>query len=287
MKIGKEKYQNINALLNKKLEEKKLLIASHRGCIAGNIIGNTIPAFKSAFQMGADICEMDVIKSTDGIFYAFHDGGEPLSFHRDECIKTMSSAMIDSLDYYNSIGGVSNYHTNRVEEILRFFCHGELFNIDRAWDIFPELDQFLKGFPDVIRQVLLKAPITQETLEFLEHCEQKYMFMPIAYSVQDVKDVLRYQNINLVGIEMIAESQKDELFRQEVIDMILEQGLFTWVNAITLNGDINLYGNLDDDISIREAPEYGWGRLFEKKIQILQTDWPSIMDQYRKLYFHL
>jgi len=287
MKVGKEEYWDINELLNQKLEEKKVLIVAHRGCPAGNIIGNTIPAYKSAFQMGADICEMDVVRSTDGVFYAFHDGTESFNFHKNECVKTMSSTVIDSLDCYNSLGAISRYRTEHVEDVLRFFSNGELFNIDRAWDIFPELDQFLKTFPYAIQQVLLKAPVNKETLEFFEHCERKYMFMPIAYSIQDVETVLRYKHINLVGIEMTAKSQEDEMFQQRAIEMIAEHRLFTWVNAITLDGSTTLYGHLDDDISIREAPEHGWGRLFEKKIQVLQTDWPGLLNQYRETYFNL
>ena len=36
--VGKEKFKEINRLLNQKLEEKKVLIAVHRGCGCGNII---------------------------------------------------------------------------------------------------------------------------------------------------------------------------------------------------------------------------------------------------------
>ena len=39
--VGKEKFKEINRLLNQKLEEKKVLIAVHRGCGCGNIIENT------------------------------------------------------------------------------------------------------------------------------------------------------------------------------------------------------------------------------------------------------
>ena len=53
--VGKEKFKEINRLLNQKLEEKKVLIAVHRGCGCGNIIENTIPAYRAALQMHADV----------------------------------------------------------------------------------------------------------------------------------------------------------------------------------------------------------------------------------------
>ena len=68
--------------MNKKLfdaiEEKKVLIAAHRGALCGNIIDNTFLSAKAALAMGADIIEMDAIISTDGILYAFHDGEEKI-----------------------------------------------------------------------------------------------------------------------------------------------------------------------------------------------------------------
>lgn len=43
-----------------------------------------------------------------------------------------------------------------------------------------------------------------------------------------------------------------------------------------------LYAKLDDDVSILQDPALGWGKLFEKKIDIIQTDWPAILYQYRQ-----
>ena len=42
-----------------------------------------------------------------------------------------------------------------------------------------------------------------------------------------------------------------------------------------------LYGELDDDVSILRDPALGWGALFDKKIDIIQTDWPALLWQYR------
>ena len=43
----------------------------------------------------------------------------------------------------------------------------------------------------------------------------------------------------------------------------------------------SLYGDLDDDISILEGPDRGWGRLFDKQIDVIQTDWPALVKNYR------
>lgn len=91
--------------MNKKLfdaiEEKKVLIAAHRGALGGNIIDNTFLSAKTALAMGADIIEMDAIISTDGILYAFHDGEEKKRFDIEQNIKTLSSKEIDELEFLN------------------------------------------------------------------------------------------------------------------------------------------------------------------------------------------
>ncbi|MBC5629224.1 glycerophosphodiester phosphodiesterase family protein [Clostridium sp. NSJ-6] len=284
--VGKEKYRDINSLLNKKINEKKVLIAVHRGSPGGNIIENTIPAYHNSLRLGGDMFEMDVIKSTDGILYTFHDGTERRNLKEEDNIKTMSSEKIDSLFYYNSIGAPSEFKVERFEDVVKEFNKGELYNIDRAWDIFPEVFEALNKYDYAIGQALFKSPVKKEILEFLEKNEKKYMYMPIVYSLEEIEEVLSYENINLVGLEIIAKDTECDLFNDDVLDRLKSKGLFLWVNAITLDKEIVLYGKLDDNISVIEGPENGWGKLFEKKIDIIQTDWPSLLKEYRDKYFN-
>ena len=281
--VGQERFKEINSLLNKRLEEKKVLIAVHRGCGCGNIIENTIPAYIAALQMNADMFECDLIASTDGIVYAFHDGYEMRLLRKRRNIKTYSSKEIDSFEYRNIIEEPANYHVEKFEAVLQHFNNGELFNIDRAWDILPLVVKLLEKYPHAVKQAIVKTPIKKEYLEFLENCPTKVMYMPIANNMEDIKKVLSYKNINTVGIEMIAKKAEDELFQDENIQWVKEQGLYCWVNAITLGGtkEYDLFGGLDDDAAIKADPEKSWGNLIDKGIDVMQTDWPSIMSAFR------
>ena len=110
------------------------------------------------------------------------------------------------------------------------------------------------------------------------------MFMPICYSFEDVEAALSYPDLNVVGCEIIAFDAQTDLFSDACIQKIHDKNLYAWVNAITL-GDVRtkpLYAKLDDDVSILQDPALGWGKLFEKKIDIIQTDWPAILYQYRQ-----
>lgn len=281
--IGQEKFSVINRILNQRLEEKKVLIAVHRGAWGGNIIENTNPSFELALQMGADMFECDLAKSTDGVIYAFHDGYEKRLLAQQDNIRTMSSEQIDSLEFLNSIGDASGCHVQRFEEVLQYFTHGELFNIDRAWPILPQMHEVLCKYPHALQQAVIKTPVKEEYLEFFQNCPVKYMYMPIAYSMDEVRKVLSYDNINVVGVEAIASSEDSEMFAEENIRWMRQQGLYVWVNTIRLSAWKRhiLSAGYDDDKALLGDPDGSWGVLMRRGYNVLQTDWPYQLSRYR------
>ena len=279
------RYAQINTPLSQKLTQKKCLIAAHRGSWGGNITQNTVGAYKAALQMGADIVETDVTATTDGVLYSFHDGNEQRVFGVEKSIRQMDSKEVESYHPINTCNELTAARINRLTEVLDFLSHGELLNIDRAWNIIPQLLEVLDRYPNAKYQVVIKAPLkSKAAYEYLNAHPVKYMFMPICYSFEDVEAALSYPDLNVVGCEIIAFDEQMELFSDESIQRIHDRNLFVWVNAVTL-GDVGvrpLYAKLDDDVSVLEDPSLGWGKLFEKKIDVMQTDWPALLYQYRR-----
>ena len=285
MALGQMRYAQINTPLSQKLAQKKCLIAAHRGSWGGNIAQNTVGAYKAALQMGADIVETDVNATTDGVLYSFHDGNEQRVFGVEKSIRQMDSKEVESYHPINTCNELTAARINRLTEVLDFLSHGELLNIDRAWNIIPQLLEVLDRYPNAKYQVVIKAPLkAKAAYEYLNAHPVKYMFMPICYSFEDVEAALSYPDLNVVGCEIIAFDEQMELFSDESIQRIHDRNLFVWVNAVTL-GDVGvrpLYAKLDDDVSVLEDPSQGWGKLFEKKIDVMQTDWPALLYQYRR-----
>ncbi len=282
--LGQTRFANYNAPLSNKLAEKGCLIAAHRGSWGGNIIQNTNDAYDTALKMGADMVEADVVSTLDGVLYSFHDENEERLLGVDRSIRQMTSREVDSCHPVNAINGLCSRRINRLTEILEHLNHGELLNIDRAWDIFPRLFAVLDQYEDARCQVIIKAPMREkQALEALSRHPVKYMFMPISYSLDDVREILVWTNINTVGIELISFTQQDELFSNESIRYVHDKNLLTWANAINL-GDYNskaLFGGLDDDVSLLKSPDLGWGKLLQKNIDVIQTDWPALLYAYR------
>ena len=285
MRFGKECYAEINQKLNDKFEQQQVLIAAHRGSWAGNIIQNSVGAYKAALAMGADMVETDMSMTTDGVIYSFHDRSEPRVFGVAQNIKTMTSTQVESYLTKNSLAEPCSRRVNRLTEVLDALNHGELINIDRSWFWFEPVLRILDQYPNVVSQAIIKAPLSaRHVLETLNAHSIKYMFMPICYSLKDIEDALSYPELNVVGAELIAFTPQDELFGEEAVRFCHERSLYTWVNAITL-GDVTtkaLYGCVDDDISILQDPALGWGKLIDMGFDVLQTDWPAILRDYRR-----
>lgn len=286
MSFGQSKYEAINQLLNEKFHQKQVLICAHRGSWHGNVIQNTTMAYQAALMQGADIVETDTTASIDGEVFSIHDGVEPRLFGWKRNSSHLTAEQISAFQPFNSLGEPSSHHVQTLEEVLRFLKNGTLINIDRTWRAAGKVPALLDRFPYMLQQAILKAPLAhREVIDQLENHPNKYMFMPICYSLADVDAVLAYKNLNIVGVELIAFTPQDELYSDEAIQYIHSKNLFTWVNALTLT-DVSpyqpLYGDLDDDISILEGPERGWGRLFDKHIDVIQTDWPAIVRNYRQ-----
>jgi len=268
-----KKLDQINAKLKAKLESKKPLLAVHRGSPGGNLIENTIPAYVAAIRQGGDIIEADVILSTDGVLYTFHDGNELRLCNESTNIKKLSSASIDKLKYFDT-----DYKVERFESVLQYFKGDTLFNVDRAWDYWPEVLNLVDRY-DMADQIILKSHVREELLSYLEAHSTKYMYMPIVKTEEELEIVKQYR-INLVGAEFLASS-KESLFAQEsYIRSIQQQGLFYWVNAINFDDHTVLYAGYDDRISIMDNPDKGWGVMIDQGVDIVQTDWPQLMSNY-------
>ena len=278
--FGKKEYSKINSLLNKKFSERSTLIAVHRGTASGTIVENTILSQVASLQSGGDMIEVDVVRSTDGKYYAFHDGNEYRLLKKRKNIREMSSKEIESLIYYCPIGEAIEYKVEKLETILEYFKGKDvLINIDRAWDYFEDLLKFFDSY-NMEKQLVFKSVPKKEFLDIFTDHSVKYMYMPIVSKKEEVDAAVSQKNLNLVGFEVLAESEKDIFLDKKYLSGLKKKGYFCWINAIRLNDVRKLYAGYDDNVSIIEGGDKGWGVLIERGADIIQTDWPFLLEKY-------
>lgn len=273
MKIVQE-----NQWILKQRKERGVLIAAHRGTCGGNVIQNTCMAFENALLHGADIIEVDVIRSTDGDFFAFHNGQEPRVIQTDRDIRKMTTKEIESFVCINQLGEPVNQRLERLDLILEQFKGRCLINIDRAWFFWKEIIDFLDG-KGMQKQIMLKSPVQKELLDILEASGSSLMYMPIVKTREDW-DLVQSYDVNLMAAELIFEDLSNPLIQPEFMKALHDRGILTWVNAITLNDEIVLSAHLDDDRAIKDGYDSTWGKLAKLGFDMIQTDWPALLSYY-------
>ncbi len=305
-----------NETREKILEEKnknKVLVASHRGTNGGSIVQNTILAYKNALMHGADIIEMDVIRSTDGVFYALHDGVEKQVFQFDKDIRTMSSSEIESYPIFNSLGIPMDSPLCRMDDVLETFKGKCLINVDRSWFYWEDVIRQLNRH-NMFDQIILKSHVDDKLLETLQELGGKLMYMPILKNEDDfnaeMDQVMNYK-LNVIAAEVLVMSDKAAMTSQSLIERLHKQDILAWVNSLTLceklpikildsmpnevksnsevkamlsmfeNGKrISFCNGYDDNTAIAEDPKLAWGKLIDMGFDVIQTDWPALVKKF-------
>lgn len=255
-----------------------VLIAAHRGTSGGNIVQNTIQAYENALFHGADMVEIDVSMSTDGVLYCFHDGQEPLVLGADHNIRTMSSDEVDSYQLLNSLNHPIHQRVNRLDDVLEALKGRCLINIDRSWFAWEQTIRCLVRH-NMADQLILKSHVEAPVLQALADSGSGLMYMPIIYKPEQLKQIRAY-DLNTAAMELIFLTDDSPLASPEMIDTLHGEGLLLWANAITLDDRVKLVGDHDDDHSVLHGPDDGWGWLMRRGFDILQTDWPAPLKAY-------
>jgi len=277
---GQPQFAETNELLNRMLAQARPLIAAHRGTSGGSVVENTSLAVSAALREGAEMVEIDVVSSTDGEFFLFHDGLEPQHLGTKSNMRTMSSAEIRSLEYRVYSSSARAVRVEELGTVLRRFAGDTLFNVDRSWWYWPALLDFLDQF-EMAGQIVLKSPVDEVALKALREHPVKYPFAPMVKSASEIDSVYGDTEINLVGLELLAPDDGHEFVRKEFIDSLHESGLFCLVNAINLPDRVPLFASYDDEVSMFGDVNQGWGRLFDLGLDIIQTDWPAMLAKFR------
>ena len=279
-RLGSERYVRVNRRLQELAARHRPLIVVHRGSGTGSIAENTALAFTAALRQGADIIETDVIASTDGEFFLFHNGYERLHFGMDEDIRNLSAVDLRAQQYeWCRRSGTEPYGLEPLETILTGFS-GTIFNVDRSWGYWPELLDHMKQY-DVTDRMLLKSPVQDDALERLARCSEPFPFMPIVKTTAELENVLRHADINTVVVELIARDADSELADPAVITEMHDRGILVMLNAINLSDRRPLFAGWDEEVSLTDGPEHGWGRLISHGADLVQTDWPAPLRDFR------
>ena len=182
------------------------LVIAHRGTTLGSVPDNTVRAAIAALRSGADVVEVDVIRSIDGEFYLFHNGYEGKHFAGAEDLRTLTAAEIDALSYCWQ-GERGTVRPTRLLDLLHALPDAWL-NIDRSWSYWPELLDLLTA-AGAARRVLLKSPPEPGALAALAAHPTPFLYYPIVRTPEQFAEVRSVPGLHLVGAEVLAAAPED------------------------------------------------------------------------------
>lgn len=258
---------------------KKTLIAAHRGVAGGNITCNTIEAYEVALQQKADIVELDVIKSTDDVLFAFHSGKEKAFLNVTDDIQTYTSSQIKNVKCVNQDLVESEYCVPMLDDVLETLKGRCFINLDRSWNIFKEVVECVRRH-DMSDQIILKSAPEMKYFNVIEEVAPDIVYMPIAKKVTDELLALEKMNINYAGAEVLFFNDDDYFASEKYISEMHAKNKLVWVNSIVYNCKSQIAAGHNDDISVTGNPNKGWGWLVDRKFDIIQTDWPLMLSLY-------
>lgn len=264
-----------------RVKERKVILASHGGYAHANIPFNSIEGYLIADNYDADIVEMDVNATADGKLFMLHPHMELWHLGWNANIQRFNSDELPNVKLANQVVAQTQYSLATFEETLNALKPRKcLLNIDKFW-LNPDkiADAVRKaGMED---RVLLKSDPTQEVLDIVEKYCPEMQFMAIIRTPEEFEEAKK-RKLNLVGVEILFDSDNQEICSKKFIDKLHNDGYITWANAIVYNYKTVIAADHTDDNSLLYGGDKGWGWLAERGFDIIQTDWLSECNAYLK-----
>ena len=267
------------SIFENRMENKAPFLVAHRGVNGANVPCNTLLSYQIAVMQGADVIELDVSKSKDGEFFAFHPGIEPVLLKCGKYISEMTAKEVRELTILNCDDTPTGYHIPTLQEAFALLKDKVYINVDKFWTDIPGITQEIRR-AGVEKQVIVKAWADENCIAQVEKYVPDFMFMAIVGRQDKSTELLLKSNINYIGNEILFETEQDEVIQDDYIAALHEKGLLVWVNPIVYDEKAVLTAGHTDDSSLAHGFDQGWGWLIDKKADFLQTDWLLMLKQY-------
>ena len=256
---------------------KKVLVASHRGDWR-NYPENSLPAIRSAIEMGVDIVEIDLALTSDSVLVVCHDR----TLNRTTTGKGLIAEIpYDSIQrcFLKSGHGVATSHRMpTLREALELCKDRIVVNIDKGYQYY-DLVQRLSEELGVTGQLLIKgkSPVADVAAKFSRY-EHNMMYMPIIDILKPKGQALFAEYLGTDTVPLAYEVCWSEYTPavEACMKKVVAGGSKLWVNSLWPS----LCGGLCDDAAFEGDPAAVYGKLVDMGATMIQTDRPELLISY-------
>lgn len=265
------------------MENHHVKIASHRGVFSSSVIENTSLAFLLAVEQGADMVEMDLEITCDGILVGHHDNTMERLFHKPGRISDYTWEELSQMPIYNYVGEICVERLETFEEILKNLKGKTILVLDKCWHMWDQVYEMIKK-ADMIDQVILKFYVEDDLSWSWISKHSDCMVIPMLGDISYLPKVADLKSkIKIPALEILPEKETDEVFKTETFQWLESNDIKVWCNSLSLAKNITYGAGFDDLKSLRQGGDFGWGELIRRGVTIIQTDWVHELKQYINL----
>ncbi|WCT13397.1 glycerophosphodiester phosphodiesterase family protein [Mucilaginibacter jinjuensis] len=276
---------NANAQVDKLIKQlhnpndKNVLVAAHRGDWR-NAPENSLQAYKLAIDMGVDIIEVDLNRTSDGVLIIMHDETIDRTTNGKGKPSDYTLEQLKKFHLRNGLGVVSNHSIPTLEEVMLLAKGKILINLDKSYPYYNEAYRVLKK-TGTLQQAIFKtdAPYIDVRAKYPTILDS-ITFMPVVYlDKPTAKQIItEYQKeIKPVAFELIFAKDTSGIISNNAF--IPQHGSKIWINSLWAS----LNAGHDDDLAVeREDIKNSWEWLINQHARIIQTDRPKQLLEYLK-----
>ncbi|MFI2102807.1 glycerophosphodiester phosphodiesterase family protein [Isoptericola sp. NPDC019693] len=246
----------------------KILTAAHRGQWR-DAPENSLPAIEAAFDDGAEIVELDVRLTSDGVPVLMHDETVDRTTNGTGKVSSFTLAEIQQLRLKEHLGGAQTALTDErvptLAEAMEVAADRGLVNLDKGWPAREEIWDVLVE-TGTERNGLFKsnAPVAEVQAFREAHPEALYLHM---ISDDNLASFDQFGDDQPVGYEVVFGTEQDAVARAPFLARLAGESR-VWVNSMW-NG---LADHLTDEASLVD-PSRGWERIVSTyRASMIQTD---------------
>lgn len=247
--------------LIKKLDEKSLHVAAHRGAHLEQP-ENSIAAIEEAIRLGASVVEVDVRATKDGVLVLMHDKTVNRTTTGQGEVAKHTYAELQQLHLRKKANGEASDHViPTLSEALRVAKGKIIIDLDFKED----RKEFIKKTYALVEQDGMEDQVLFFLYDYKD-MPKIYKFNPTitlfprARSMKDLEAILKMKLTSIVHLD---ESFTDT----EKLNALRKQGIYFWMNSL---------GGYDDKAEQEGKEAY---RSFLEKypfVRLIQTDHPSL-----------
>lgn len=260
-------------------QTKNVMVVAHRGDWR-NAPENSLAGYKLAIEMGVDMIEVDLNKTSDGVVVIMHDGTIDRTTNGKGKPSDYTLAALKKFRLRNGLGRVTNHTIPTLEEVMTLAKGKVLVNLDKSYPYYNEAFAVLKK-TGTLQQALFKTdlPYEQVKARYPEILDSLTFMAVVDLDQPTAKQIIDdYQKaIKPVAFELNFQHHTDGILTDNAF--IKSHGSKIWYNSLWAS----LNGGHEDDLAFDDGnTEDSWDWLIAHGATVLQTDRPEAMLKYLK-----